>query len=190
MTHSTSRPPRYDAALGGWVVPAPTIDPQVILRSARAVERYGPDFSYGHYGVVPSLGRLAKIAGGLVGLAVAAQIPPVRRRLLDRMQPGQGPSEAQRASAWFNVRFVGEGGGERVVCEVSGGDPGYGETSKMLGEAALCLACDELPQRAGQLSPAAAMGDALLERLQAAGISFSVRDPHVRADAPAAATLS
>jgi short subunit dehydrogenase-like uncharacterized protein len=72
------------------------------------------------------------------------------------------------------VRFVGEGGGERVVTMVSGGDPGYGETSKMLAESALCLAQDELPETSGQLTPAVAMGDVLIARLQRAGISFEV----------------
>ena len=72
------------------------------------------------------------------------------------------------------MRFVGEADGQRVVTEVSGGDPGYGETSKMLSEAALCLAHDDLPQRAGQLTPAVAMGNALIDRLQRAGIKFSL----------------
>ncbi len=61
-----------------------------------------------------------------------------------------------------------------MVTEVKGGDPGYGETSKMLAESGLCLAFDELPSASGQLTTAAAMGDALLERLQKAGISFEV----------------
>jgi short subunit dehydrogenase-like uncharacterized protein len=60
------------------------------------------------------------------------------------------------------------------MTEVSGGDPGYGETSKMLSEAALSLARDELPERAGQLTPAVAMGQALIDRLQAAGIEFKL----------------
>ena len=60
--------------------------------------------------------------------------------------------------------------------EVRGGDPGYGETSKMLGESALCLAYDDLPPRAGQLTPAVAMGAALRQRLVAAGIEFKVLD--------------
>jgi short subunit dehydrogenase-like uncharacterized protein len=90
--------------------------------------------------------------------------------------PGEGPDVATRARSWFKVTFVGEGGGERVVTEVSGGDPGYGETSKMLAESGLCLAFDELPDRAGQLTTAAAMGDALLDRLQKAGIRFQVTE--------------
>ena len=60
--------------------------------------------------------------------------------------------------------------------EVRGGDPGYGETSKMLAESALCLAYDDLPERAGQLTPAVAMGPALRRRLEAAGIEFKVLD--------------
>ena len=69
---------------------------------------------------------------------------------------------------------VGEAGGRRVVVDVKGGDPGYGETAKMLAESGLALAYDNLPPRAGQLTPVAAMGDALLERLQRAGIRFEV----------------
>ena len=65
-----------------------------------------------------------------------------------------------------------EGGGQQITTEVSGGDPGYGETSKMLAESALCLARDELEQRSGQLTPAVAMGQALIDRLHAAGIDF------------------
>ena len=84
-----------------------------------------------------------------------------------------GPNPEQRAKGWFTVRFRGEGGGRRVVTEVTGGDPGYGETSKMLAEAALCLAHDDLPERAGQLTPAVAMGQALIDRLVAAGIGFA-----------------
>jgi short subunit dehydrogenase-like uncharacterized protein len=95
---------------------------------------------------------------------------------MSRLPQGTGPDEAKRAKSWFKVRFHGEGGGEKVVCEVSGGDPGYGETSKMLAESALCLSNDELPQTAGQVTTAQAMGAALTERLKRAGIEFSVVD--------------
>jgi short subunit dehydrogenase-like uncharacterized protein len=60
------------------------------------------------------------------------------------------------------------------VTEVSGGDPGYGDTAKMLAQATLCLAHDNLPQTAGQVTTAQAMGDALIARVQAAGIAFDV----------------
>jgi short subunit dehydrogenase-like uncharacterized protein len=73
--------------------------------------------------------------------------------------------------------MVGDANGKRVVTEVSGGDPGYGETSKMLAESALCLAHDNLPETAGQVTTAVAMGDALIGRLQRAGIGFTVLEP-------------
>jgi short subunit dehydrogenase-like uncharacterized protein len=110
----------------------------------------------------------------VAGVFAMAQLPPTRKFLLGRIQPGDGPSAEERDKSWFNVRFIGEGGGGRVVTEVAGGDPGYGETSKMLAESALCLAHDDLPESAGQVTTAVAMGDALTERLQARGISFSV----------------
>jgi short subunit dehydrogenase-like uncharacterized protein len=152
----------------------PTIDPQVVMRSATALDRYGPDFGYGHFFAVRRAPVAAGVVGGLGALAAAVQIPPARKWLLGRMSSGQGPSEAEREKGWFNVRFVGEGGGERVVCEVAGGDPGYGETAKMLAESALCLAADNLPETSGQVTTAMAMGAALRERLHAQGITFTV----------------
>ncbi|HZE05922.1 MAG TPA: saccharopine dehydrogenase NADP-binding domain-containing protein [Solirubrobacteraceae bacterium] len=168
--------PHPDEFAGGWVVPFPTIDPQTVLRSARALDRYGPDFSYSHYAVagpLPMMVGLGVAAGTTVALA---QIPPAREMMLKLMSSGDGPSEAKRADSWFRVRFEARSGERRVRTQVSGGDPGYGETSKMLAESALCLAFDDLPQRAGQLTPAVAMGDSLRQRLQAAGIRFEVLD--------------
>jgi short subunit dehydrogenase-like uncharacterized protein len=169
-----TRPPHRNSDAGGWVVPFPSIDPQTVLRSARALDRYGPEFSYGHYIVVKRLPVLAGMAAGAGAAIALAQLPPTRSLLLKAMSSGEGPSEEQREKGWFKVRFVGEADGKRVVTEVSGGDPGYGETSKMLAESALCLAHDELPQRSGQLTPAVAMGGALTERLQRAGVQFRV----------------
>jgi saccharopine dehydrogenase (NAD+, L-glutamate forming) len=166
--------PYRDPVGGGWAVPMPTIDPQIVARSARAVARYGPDFTYSHFASVPHLYTAAGAAAGIGLLGVAAQIPPARRALLSRLAPGTGPSEEKRARSWFTVTFVGEGGGKRVVTRVSGGDPGYDETAKMLAEGALALALDDVPKASGQLTPVAAMGDALLTRLQRAGIRFEV----------------
>ncbi|MGW6389225.1 saccharopine dehydrogenase family protein [Streptomyces sp. NPDC055103] len=166
--------PRFSRETGTWALPLPTLDPQVVARSAAALDRYGPDFRYRHYASVKTL---PMAVGGSVAVgagAVAAQLPSVRRRLMEHYQPGQGPSAERRARSWFSVRFVGEGGGRRVFTEVSGGDPGYDETAKMLAESALCLAFDPLPKTAGQVTTAVAMGDALIERLRAAGIRFRV----------------
>jgi short subunit dehydrogenase-like uncharacterized protein len=123
--------------------------------------------------------RFPVVAAGAVGvgaLAGLAQIGPVRDRLSALRKPGEGPSQRQRAKSWFTARFHGVAGDQEVFTEVSGGDPGYGETSKMLAESALCLAFDELPETAGQVTTAVAMGDALISRLSRAGIRFTVLD--------------
>ena len=172
--HSAPARIRHDEERGGWTVPLPTIDGAIIRRSAAALDRYGPEFTYGHHMVAKHLATVGAIAGGVGTAGLLAQLPPTRKLLLKLKAPGEGPSEAERERSWFKIVFVGEGGGKRVVTEVSGGDPGYGETSKMLAESGLCLAFDQLPERAGQLTPAAAMGDSLLSRLQQAGISFQV----------------
>ncbi|WP_330286465.1 saccharopine dehydrogenase family protein [Streptomyces sp. NBC_00576] len=167
-------PPRYAREVDAWALPLPTIDPQVVVRSARALERYGPDFRYRHYAAVR---RLPFAMGGVAAAGAvfaAAQLPPARRWLSGRLQPGDGPSAERRAKSWFSVRFVGEGGGQRVFTEVAGGDPGYDETAKMFAESALSLAFDDLPATAGQVTTAVAMGDALIERLRKAGITFRV----------------
>jgi short subunit dehydrogenase-like uncharacterized protein len=159
---------------GYWAVPLPTIDPQIVAYSARLLPSYGPDFSYSHYLGVKRLPAVAAGVGTVGALALAAQVPPLRKAVLSRLQPGDGPSPEKRAKSWFTVRFVGEGGGRRVVTEVAGGDPGYDETAKMLSECALSLAYDELPATAGSTTTAVAVGNKLRDRLVAAGMTFRV----------------
>jgi short subunit dehydrogenase-like uncharacterized protein len=166
--------PHHESHIDSWVLPFPSIDPQIILRSARALERYGPAFTYEHYIAVKKLPQAVALPVSVGGAFTAAQIPPARKFLMGRLPQGSGPDEATRAKSWFNIHFHGEGGGKRVVCEVRGGDPGYDETAKMLAESGLSLAHDDLPQTAGQVTTAQAMGAALTERLQRAGIEFAV----------------
>jgi short subunit dehydrogenase-like uncharacterized protein len=164
--------PRFAKEIGAWALPLPTIDAQVVRRSARALQRYGPDFRYRHYAAVETLPYALGGVAAVSGLFAAAQVPPARRWLSGRIRPGDGPSPQRRAKSWFSVRFVGEGGGRRVYTEVAGGDPGYDETAKMFAESALSLALDDLPCTSGQVTTVEAMGDALIERLRAGGITF------------------
>lgn len=166
--------PHFSAETGTWALPLPTLDPRVIERSARALARYGPDFRYRHFASVKTLPMALGGTAAIGALAGAAQLPAARSRLMDRYKPGEGPDAERRKRSWFTVRFVGEGGGRRVFTEVSGGDPGYDETAKMLAQSALCLALDELPPTSGQVTTAVAMGDALLQRLRGAGLRFRV----------------
>ena len=166
--------PRFAKEVGAWALPLPTIDAQIVGRSAKALERYGPDFRYRHYAAVRHLPVAVGGIAAVGGLFAAAQLPPARRWLSDRLKPGEGPSAEKRAKSWFKVRFVGEGGGRQVLTEVAGGDPGYDETAKMFAESAVSLAFDDLPPTAGQVTTAVAMGDALTERLRRAGLTFRV----------------
>jgi saccharopine dehydrogenase (NAD+, L-glutamate forming) len=163
--------------LGGWVGPLETIDAPVVLRSARTLERYGPDFRYSHGALHPSLFVLLAAFVFLGTIAFLVRFALAREFLLKLVkEPGKGPTEEQMSRGWFKIRFFARCDGETVTTEVSGGDPGYRETSRMLGESALCLVRDrgELPESAGALTPAEAMGELLLARLQAAGLKFEV----------------
>ncbi len=174
-SRSVSGRPHRDRVLGYWLLPLPTIDPIVVARSGAALEAYGPKFRYSHWAGTKTLRFAAGGVAAVGALSVAAQIRPLRDLLLSKVPQGSGPDEAKRSKSWFTVDFVADGGGQSVRTQVSGGDPGYTETAKMLAESALSLAFDDNPPAAGQVTPAQAMGDALLARLQATGMRFEVR---------------
>jgi len=164
----------WDKALAGWSFPLPTIDGQIVLRSASALPVYGPQFSYAHHGLTTSAPLLVGGAVGLGALALVAQVGVARRWLQGLRPAGEGPSEKTRSRSWFRCVFRGEGDGRRAVTTVSGGDPGYDETAKMLAETALGLALDHegTPGLTGVLTPVAALGDALVHRLRQRGITI------------------
>ncbi|HWN71081.1 MAG TPA: hypothetical protein VNM90_25735, partial [Haliangium sp.] len=168
--------PHYERMVHAWAMPFPTIDPSIVRRSARALDHYGPDFGYAHYLCSKSLGSMARLAAGTGAVIALSQLGPTRSWLLARLPSGKGPSREDIGRGWFEVTFVARSGARKLVTRVTGGDPGYGETAKMCAEAALCLARDRarLPEAAGVLTPAIAMGEVLIERLQAAGIRFDV----------------
>lgn len=174
QTRARTGAPHRDSEVDLWLLPLPTCDPVVVKRSAAARADYGPDFTYSHYAGFERLTALVGVIVGVGALIAAAQIGPVRRLLGRRIPQGEGPSEARRARSWFTVDFIGEASGTRVHNQVRGADPGYSETAKMLSEAAMCLAFDNNPGTAGQVTTAAAMGENLLVRLMNAGINFNV----------------
>ena len=166
--------PHRDPTQHGWAMPLPTVDPQIVARSA------APSSGTGRTSGTRTTHR-CRTCRWRSGLRSGSGCCSVSRRSRPRGEPscrashpGDGPSAAKRAKSWFTVTFVGTGGGERVVTRVSGGDPGYDETAKMLAESALCLAFDDLPETSGQVTTAVAMGDALIERLTKAGMGFDV----------------
>ncbi|WP_426242267.1 saccharopine dehydrogenase family protein [Nocardioides sp. LHG3406-4] len=170
----TGARPHRDPVLGYWLLPLPTIDPIIVARSGAALPAYGPRFRYSHFAGTRTLPYAVGGALGAGLLGLAAQVRPLRELALRRVPRGEGPDAARRDASWFTVHFVGEAGGQTVRTKVSGGDPGYTETSKMLAQSALCLAFDDLPPTAGQVTTAQAMGQALIDRLRADGITFEV----------------
>ena len=166
--------PHRDSVLSYWLLPLPTIDPFVVARSGAALDSYGPDFRYSHYAGLKTLRNTVVGAAAVSSLVAAVQVPPVRNFLKKRIKQGEGPSKQRRARSWFTVDFVAGSDGETLHTRVSGGDPGYDETAKMLAESAMCLALDDNPTTAGQVTTAVAMGDNLLARLQKAGMRFEV----------------
>ena len=174
-SRAVSGRPHRDPELGYWLLPLPTIDPVIVARSGAALASYGPRFRYSHWAGTKTLRFAAGGAAAVAALSAAAQVKPVRDLLLDRVPQGSGPDEARREKGWFTVDFIGEGGGHTVHTRVAGADPGYTETAKMVAESAMCLALDDLPVTSGQVTTAVAMGDALLARLQKAGLTFETR---------------
>ncbi len=178
------RPTRM--ADGRWVAPfvmAP-FNTRIVRRSnALQGHAYGRGLRYGELmgcGRGPGGAATAVAAtAGLVAFAAAMAVPPTRA-LLDRVLPaaGSGPSAETRERGWFRAAVDAETeGGRRYRAEVAGrGDPGYAATAVMLGQSALALALDgdRLPDRAGSLTPATALGDVLVERLRAAGHTYAV----------------
>ncbi|HCT41538.1 MAG TPA: saccharopine dehydrogenase [Moraxellaceae bacterium] len=173
--HAVKTPVYHDRHFGLWALNMPTIDPEVVRHSARVRGDYGHDFSYGHFMMMKNPLGLAAVAAGVGGIFTLAQFKATKNWLLKQRLPGEGPSEAQRAKGWFHMNVVAQGGGETVLCRMAGGDPGYGDTAKMLAEAGLCLALDKtLPEHTGVITPASAMGEALMPRLARAGLTLGL----------------
>ena len=176
-----------NASLGGFLAPfvMGTVNTRVVRRS-NALQ----DYAYGRrlkYRELMLAGdgpvgaaKATAITGGL-GVMFAGMALPPTRMVLDRVlpAPGEGPSEEAREKGFFKIEIhTKTSGGAHLVADVAAqGDPGYKATAVMLGESALSLARDDgsLPDAAGVLTPATAMGAALADRLRAAGHTYEAR---------------
>jgi short subunit dehydrogenase-like uncharacterized protein len=178
--------PRFCEQLGRWTAPfvMAGINTRIVRRTnALLGYPYGRDFRYNE-SVLTGSRAGATLASLLVGAMVAGGMLAPTRWLMRRVlpSPGQGLSEDQRRNGFFRILIRGRaaaGDGATVETTVSGDlDPGYGMTSIMLAESALCLALDEPTGPGGILTPAAAMARPLIGRLRAAGMRFETR-PYV-----------
>lgn len=179
---------RYDPEANSWTAPfiMATVNTRVVRRShALLGYPWGESFRYREAirtgGGAGGWFRSAMISAGLTGLVGAASFG-WSRELLERFvlpKPGTGPDAAAREKGFFNLEQIGQlADGRQIRGKITGDrDPGYGSTSKMLAESAVCLALDDLDSDAGVLTPAAAMAAALLRRLREnAGLSFEILD--------------
>jgi len=179
--------PSYDDDFGQWTAPfvMAGINTKVVRRSnALLGYEYGRDFRYdeamlmgkGPLAIAKAVGVSGSSAAMMGGMAIGA----IRRAVSGRLPaPGDGPAKDRREKGYFDLVLRGvSASGEVIRARVKGDrDPGYGSTSKMLGESAVCLARDELTVSGGLWTPASAMGEALLSRLPAnAGVTFEIED--------------
>ena len=160
-----------DEKINMWVAPfvmAPINTKNVHRSNFLLNHLYGENFSYDEM----------MIAGeGDEGKQVAEAMTSANPMGGDNVpQPGEGPSRESREQGNYDVLFVGNSGDESMQAKVTGDmDPGYGSTSKMIAESAICLVqdCGDLP--GGIYTPAPAMGDKLISRLvQKAGLTFDI----------------
>jgi len=179
--------PVYDSGNEVWTAPfvMAAINTRVVRRGHAVLGfPYGENFKYSETMVTQKgiKGRLqaASIAYGLM-LFTGIGITNLGRKFLAKLLPsqGEGPEVNSDNPGYYIIDFYGKtSNGKRLVARVKGdSDPGYGSTSKMLAESAVCLALDEkdLEVAGGFWTPASAMGNQLLERLQKnAGLSFEI----------------
>jgi short subunit dehydrogenase-like uncharacterized protein len=177
----------YDPDFRRWQAPfvMAGINTRVVHRSnALSGFAYGRDFLYDEAMLMGDgmRGRMRAygLAGGLGAFVGGAAFRPTRW-LLQRFvpAPGEGPSPEQQQKGFFDFRFVGRTADGRMLRgKVAGqGDPGYGSTSKMLGQAAACLVLDTAKEEksGGFWTPATIFGDRLIERLRAhADVTFEI----------------
>lgn len=184
------RAPWYDSDFGQWVSPfvMAAINTKVVRRSNALLDyAWGRDFRYDE-GVLAGSGaggwlKATATAGASIAGMGAMALGPLRRSIARRLPaPGQGPSKKAREAGFFKIRLRGEHPNDpskSLTLHVTGDrDPGYGSTSKMLGESAVCLALDALSVAGGVWTTASAMGEPLLARLERrAGVKFELDAP-------------
>lgn len=183
-THRDSLYVYRDTITGRWTAPwlMATYNSRIVRRTDSLLgHAYGPNFRYreavgfgrGNRGMLEASG-LALGLGTVMTAMSNQRIRPLADRVLPA--PGSGPDQKRRESGHFRVEIrTTTDRGRRLLAVVSAkGDPGYAATAVMLGESALCLALDPLSSGGGVLTPAVAMGDALVDRLRVAGMTLTV----------------
>ena len=174
----------FDEVSGSWIFPFAMagINTKIVRRSnALSNFHYGKDFTYEEAMIAgKGLKGLIKAAISVLPLAIVSINPnSFVKKFIDYFmpKPGEGPGIKNREQGFYNLRFfIKLKDNSMALAKVIGDrDPGYGSTSKILAESALCLAFDDLPSNYGIVTPSYSMGDKLLKRLREnAGLSFEL----------------
>lgn len=166
----------YDPDIQAWTAPfiMGAINTRVVRRSCQI---FGADFAYQEY--TKSKSRFAASTISSIGAVFErAMHNSTMRAVLRKISPspGEGPSEQTMDGGWFKCALYGRTADGRTASGMirDNGDPGNRVTVKCLCESALALALDSLPERAGVLTPSTAIGDALVSRLRARGMTLTV----------------
>ena len=174
----------FDKESNSWIYPfiMAGINTKIVRRSHALTNfQYGKDFRYeeammsgkGISGLLKAI--LAVFPLAMIGLNPNSFLKKIVNSYMPK--PGEGPGLEKRKNGFYNLRFyVTIDERRKAFAKVVGdNDPGYGSTSKMLAESALCLAFDKLPENYGVVTPSIAMGKQLLERLRNnAGLNFQI----------------
>tara|TARA_Y100001935_G_scaffold208737_1_gene178368 strand:- start:89 stop:1291 length:1203 start_codon:yes stop_codon:yes gene_type:complete len=172
----------FDKKIKKWIAPflMAGINTKIVRRSnALSNYRYGKNFQYDE-AVMTGDGLMGRLRGILLSIPLiflAAKPGSMMKGIFKYLspKPGEGPNKRERETGYFNIRFYVLNESSTSIYKVTGDrDPGYGSTSKMLAESAICLAKDSLNDSYGILTPSIAMDDKILKRLQLnAGLKFS-----------------
>ena len=171
----------FDTVSKSWIAPfvMAGINTKIVRRSHALMDfMYGKNFAYDE-ATLTGKGIAGQIRGymSLIPIFLATRKKgSIIKKIVDFILPksGEGPSKKTRINGYYNLRFYLTLDKMTYVSKVLGDmDPGYGSTSKMLAESAICLALDEIPDTYGILTPSVALGDSLLKRLEEnAGLTF------------------
>lgn len=163
--------PYYDESLGTWVAP-------FIMAAINTKNVHRTNYlSHYAYGQAFQYDEMMMTGPGEKGEAMAKHVAQDKSLASsDGPKPGEGPGKEERENGFYDLVFTGIATtGEMLAVAVKGDkDPGYGSTSKMISESALCL-CKDVALSGGFYTPAAALGEKLIERLTAkAGLTFTI----------------
>ncbi|MEP2650479.1 MAG: saccharopine dehydrogenase NADP-binding domain-containing protein [Paraglaciecola sp.] len=163
--------PFFEADLNSWVAPfvMAVINTRNVQRSNFLLGKaYGEDFIYD---------EMFMTGPGEKGEAIANSMTNDKSMGGEKgPKPGEGPNKEERESGFYDLLYIGsDSDGNEIKISVKGDkDPGYGSTSKLIAEAAICLVKDTTKTKGGIWTTAPAMGDNLIKRLENnAGITFT-----------------